>query len=364
VNKEDTPVTKPRKFLVKKRSTSNIAAAARKHAAHGLGLTPLIDEAMYQLSKSANTSEGASFQGVFPNAVPPPLNIVRPASMESLPAKEELDAFLSLHMHIDDSLGGISRFMEYKFDQSVQAATAKHDETLKALHTSFEGVFDKINGVEEHTGSIEGSIDTFKNEMNGKMMDLVKMLQENVLNPMGKMIETNAQLDKSVAQLITRVVELEKSQKEIYEAVTSKAGPKSEHSPAVTLPSIMPNPSPAPSTNPSPHNSYSGQNYVLTYPTSYATSHPTAAPSHVQGYLPGGDPFTSHGHSYAPTQGWNGQQFVDGGFFRLPREQRAQRLQAPYGGGGLQPPTHPIYRNSGRNSGSGAEFGKDGANGA
>jgi hypothetical protein len=355
LDKDTTPIHIPRRFLVKKRSTSNIAAAARTHALHGLGLSPLISEAMHQVSNSSNGSEEISFPGGPPSAMPPPLNVFRSASTNSLPAKEELDAFLALHMHMDHNTNGIHHLIDHKFDECLQAMTSKHDDVLKALNTSFQEVLGKISGLDENYVKLNGNLDVFKNEMNDKMMDTVKLLQEKVLGPMGKMIETNAQLDKSVGHLIARIMELEKGQKEINEALKTKATQKPEQ--PATLPPVVPSVSPSHSTNLSPHHSYSSQNFAVSYPTSYGGSHPTSSYQ----YLPYVDPFTS-GPPYGAPPGWSGQ-VVEANFAKMPREQRVQRMQTRYGGG-IQMPVHPAYRNNNPNSGTDADFGKDGANGA
>jgi hypothetical protein len=360
VNKDTTALSKPRKFIVKKRSTSNIAAAAKKQAAHGLGLSPLIDEAMRQVSGGTHGSEETTFPSAPPSAMPPPLDVFHHASMDSLPAKEELDAFLALHMHVDSATSAINRFIDYKFDQIVQVTIAEHDKTLKTLHTSVGEVLDKINGIDEQYCNANGSLDSFKNEMNDKMMNLANMLQEKVLNPMGRIIETNAQLDKSVNKLIAHVVKLEKNQKEINDAVASKTDRKPEQ--PITFPLTKPNQNPALSSNPSPNHSYSNHDFAVSYPASYDGSHATSASSHVYQYIPYSDPFTNHAPPYTMPQGWNGQ-FMDASFAKLPKEQRVQRIQARHGDV-AQLPTHPAYRNSGHHNSSDADFSKDGSNGA
>lgn len=315
---------------------------------------------MHQVSKSSDEFAEVSYPGGPPSAMPPPLNVTRPTSMESLPADEELNAFLAVHMHVDSATNAIHHFIDHKFDQTVHTDTAKHDEMVKTLHASFEDVFSKIDGVNEHVRDINGGLTEFKSEMSDKMANLVTMLQENVLNPMGKMIETNAHLDKSVGQLILRIADLEKQQKELQACVHSPDERCGQHA---KLPSMESNISPQPSstTLPSPHHSYSGQPYApaVSYPTAYGGHPATAAGGHMYQYFPF-DAFTNgHGApaAFQMAQGYSGQH-VSESFAKMPREQRAQRMQAQYGNG-VHLPTHPALRN-GRVSDSELEFGKDG----
>lgn len=303
---------------------------------------------MHHLSHSSVGSEDGPFPNGPASAVPHPLNVDRFASPDGLPAKEELDAFLSLHLHLDHTTNATHHFVDRKFEQNMHTSNVKHDETLKMLSASFGEILTKVNGIEENSTKTEGAVANFKMDVSNKIMDMMELLQAKVLNPMVQMMESNAQLDKSVNHLIARVAELEKSQREVVELVKIKDKQTSAQS--VTLPPI--DPSPTPATDASPHHSFTSQSFAVNYPAPYAGN--PASASGVYGYMP----YYADNGAYAAAQGWGGQA-LDAAFAKMPREQRMQHMQSRYAGSGMHIPTHPAYKNGDRKSGQGY---KDGPN--
>jgi hypothetical protein len=319
---EATPVSKPqRRFLVKKRCSSNIAEVARKQEidTRGLGLSPLIDETMHHVSHSSTGSDELRFDGPA-SAVPAPLNV-------SLPAKEELDAFMTLHMHLEQSTDAIHRFVNYKFEQNDRVTKSNHDEVLKAITSSLGDVLVKVNSIDERNGQVQGSVEELKADMHNKVMNVLGVV-EKALSPISQILESNAQLEKSVSHLVARITELEQGQKELVNALGAKDRSKES---ASTLPPFSTDQTPAQAHH--PH---------VSYPSYYASPPTTSGP--IYPYVP-----------YFDNGGWTGQT-LDPGFVKMSRDQRAQHMQGRYGT--MPMPTHPAYKNGDRKSGG---YGKDGA---
>lgn len=173
-------MAKQRRFVAKKRCSSNIAAAARNHAAQGLRISTGDEQNMHQEPIGSVAMESASFPRGPPSAIPPPLNVMRSKSSESLPANEELDAFLSLHLHLDHSTGAIHRIISHSIHESVNAMKKKHNETMELLTTSFADLLSKVNSVGEQNNQNSDGMNAFKVEMNGKIMDLTDLVQSKV----------------------------------------------------------------------------------------------------------------------------------------------------------------------------------------
>ncbi|KIW02142.1 uncharacterized protein PV09_06628 [Verruconis gallopava] len=358
-HQDATPSAKPRKFVVRKRCSSDIADHARKDVVDGLGLSPLITQTMHHISGQTG-SENSPSPGGPPSAMPPPLNVFRNPSMGPLPAKDELDAFLALHLHVDGIASTIHNLIDRKVDENIQVTTSKHDETLKILSTSFDDILAKIGGLDEQLLKTHDNLNAFKSDMNEKVMAIINVLQDKVLDSMDKMIESNTLLDQSVAQLIARVVDLEKNQKDVLD-ILSTQGLQEEKN--IAHPPVRNNRSPSPSSaNPSPHRTFAAHNFAVSYPTAFSATHVTSAGGTLYPYGPYADPFTAHPNSYVPAQAWNGH-VIEASFAKLPKEQRAQHLQARYGGG-AQLHRHPAYRKHERSSGAETNLSRDGANGA
>jgi hypothetical protein len=275
--------------------------------------------------------------------------------MGPLPAKEELDAFMTMHVHLDQTSHGIHNFINRKHEQSIQAMTSNHDETLKLLSTSFKEILSKVNSLDEKNQQSEVALATFKADMNNKIMDMASALQDKVLDPMHKVMESNVHLDKSISLLMSRIVELETSQKELVDLVSSKDNIKDQ---AINLPPTDVSLSPGVSIHPSPHHSFNGQNIAVTYPTPYAGGPAATASGPMYPYVP----YYAEGGSYGGAPGWTGQA-LDASFAKLPREERLQQMQGRYVAMSSQMPPHPAYKNGNRTNGGGLQgFGKDGAN--
>lgn len=173
------------------------------------------------------------------------------------------------------------------------------------------------------------------------------------------MIEGSTKLDKSIAHLLARISELEKSQKELAEAVASKIKTKEQ---TMALPPMDVDPVQSSSSNPSPHHSFAGSTYAVTYPTVYANTHATTNNT-VYPYIPY---FADSGAYAAAPSNWTGQS-LDANFAKMSREQRAQHIQGRFGGtgGNYQSQGHPAFKTGDRKSrGIGYQYGTDGANGS
>ena len=173
-------MSKQRRVLVKKRCSSNIAAIARDHATHGLGISTSVEEAMHHDPSTSISSEDAGLLRGPPSAIPRPLNVSHPRSGESLPATEELDAFLSLHMHVDHGMESMHRFVNHKFHENMHSMNEQYNQTMEVLATSFADMLNKVNGVTEQSSQTQGALDSFKVEMNAKIMDLADLVQNKV----------------------------------------------------------------------------------------------------------------------------------------------------------------------------------------
>ena len=175
------------------------------------------------------------------------------------------------------------------------------------------------------------------------------------MNPMGELVETNKKLDTSVNLLINRIEELEKKQKEMHEALASKAGQKHPQ-PNPTLPSMFPNPSPTAGggmSGPSPHHSYPSQNFAaVSYPSAYGSTHSLAGPPAYPYYIPATHYPSPAQNPYSQT-GWE-VPVVDSSILKMSKEQRVQYLRQAGLGASAPPGTHPVYRTE-RNGSSGQE---------
>jgi hypothetical protein len=330
--------------VIKKRASSNIKAAAKKHEVHGLGLTPLIDEAyatMGHLHETTELSDPNAFPQGPQSAMPEPLN-VRSPSMDTLPADQTLDGLLALHLHLDQSTNAIHRFIDYRFDKTLEDVEVKHLETVKIVNDSFASVIDRVEKAEGRFDVFTNDFDVFKLEVSEKMMDLAKVLQEKVLDKMGDLATSNAQLDSSVSHLITRVIALEKKQKEMIEMLKSvDAAPPG----SMSLPRVLPlptDPSPAPSHTP-PLHSYSGQNYSgFNMANGYGSVHSSA--SAYPYYMD----YSGQGAAGYPAAQWGGSH-VSSNVGKMNKGERAQYL-SNYGDRDVGNQVHPAYRNGGNGS--------------
>lgn len=254
------------------------------------------------------------------SAVPPPLSV-------SLPAKEELDAFMTLHMHLEQSTDAIHRFVNYKFEQNDRTTKSSHDEVLKVVSASLGDVLAKVNGIDERNGQVQGIVQELKADMHNKVMNVLGVV-EKALQPIGQILESNAQLEKSIGHLIARISELEQGQKELVKNFRAQDKTKE---PTTTLPPFSIDQTPA-----------QAHHQHVSYPSYYASPPTTSGP--VYPYVP-----------YFDQGGWTGQT-LDPGFVKMSRDQRAQHMQGRYGA--MPMPTHPAYKNGDRKSGG---YGKDGA---
>ena len=72
------------------------------------------------------------------------------------------------------------RFVNHKFHENMHSMNEQYNQTMEVLATSFADMLNKVNGVTEQSSQTQGALDSFKVEMNAKIMDLADLVQNKV----------------------------------------------------------------------------------------------------------------------------------------------------------------------------------------
>lgn len=285
------------------------------------------------------------------------------AANNALSANEMLDSYLALHVHVDNTSKAVHGLVHHKLSEQAEILTTNHAELMDNINKKFAMVLERIEVLNGDVVKNNSRLDAFKRELMDKIVETAKLVQKECFVRLDKVTDSNVQLEKSVGQLIGRVVELEKSHNQLRESVTSTPTTAKQTMNGMSLPQMYPsnaNPTQVgPYGGPSPPQSTANFQSGFNPTTSYNNGH-NAAYQQQQYYHP--IPYADQYNTQSGAAGWGGH-VIPAGVEKMPVQQRKEYL-SNYSRQLAPPPgIHPAHRYQENSRSESDSLGKDGANG-